>query len=163
MGLLNKLFGISQPQQITLTSILPQQAVDRICLGILPTLQPDKLVLGKGEICHYVDVAVIITEKKEYISQRLGGSYHMWKGFTVHSGGSHSIPIFEPEYTNGILFITNKRIVFVAKKFGFDKKLDKLSAVTPYSDGIDFQFGDKTFALFVPDGTVPKQTIDLLI
>ena len=80
----------------------------------------------------------------------------------MHTGDSTSVPITEPEYTKGILFITNKRIVFFAEKYGFDQKIEKLSAKKVYSDAITLQFGNKTYGLFVPNGDIPQAVIDLI-
>lgn len=41
----------------------------------------------------------------------------------------------------------NKRVVFSANKGAFDKKISALSAVTPYQNGIAFQFGDQQYPL----------------
>jgi hypothetical protein len=51
------------------------------------------------------------------------------------------------ERTAGVLSITNKRVVFSGNKGAFDKKISTLSAVTPYKNGIAFQFGDHQYPL----------------
>lgn len=51
------------------------------------------------------------------------------------------------ERASGILSITNKRVVFSSNKGAFDKKISFLSSVTPYSDGIAFQFGSQQYPL----------------
>ena len=87
----------------------------------------------------------------------------MWKGYTAHLGHSESVPISEPEYTKGIFYITNERVIFVAKNHGFDKKIKNLTAITPYTDAIGLQFGSKTYNLLLPDGETPKLVLDMLI
>lgn len=83
MGLFSYLFGKEPPiQPPVLVSILPPQAAQRIYAGMLPNLQADKLILNSGEICHFVDVAAIITEKKHYESRHDGASFRVFKGFT---------------------------------------------------------------------------------
>ena len=165
MGLLSYLFGAKnqtqQPPQIT--SIFPQAAGTKLQAGVLPTVVVDKIILGKGEICHYVDRAVLMTEKKMRKSQHVGGSYRIFSGSYLHTGDTISEPVSEPEFTKGYFYITNKRTIFVAAKNGFDKEIKKLTAVTPYSNAIDLQYGSKTYILFVPDGDVPKHVFDLLI
>lgn len=165
MGIFSNLFGANPPvaQPPTLQSIFPAQARNLIVQGKLPTLQTDKLVLGQGEICHFVDVAAIVTEKTHYKSSRVGGSYHMWKGFTIHTGVSTSVPVTDIEYTKGILFFTNKRVVFVANKFGFEQKLNKLTAKSFYSDAAELQFGSKTYVLMLPDGNIAKSALALIV
>lgn len=51
------------------------------------------------------------------------------------------------ERTDGILSITNKRVVFSGNKGAFDKKISALSSITPYKNGIAFQFNDKQYPL----------------
>ena len=164
MGLFSFLFGnnkVQQPPQIQ--SIYPHGAVLQVQSGKLPTIQADKLVLKKGEVCHFVDRAVIMTEKRLKKSQHMGGSYHIFKGTTLHVGDTVSEPIYEPEYTQGIFYITNKRTVFVATQNGFDKKVDDITAITPYADGIDLQCGSKTYILFLPDGNLVNTILKLII
>lgn len=165
MGIFSSLFGGNPPikQPPTLQSIFPTQARALVAQGKLPTLQTDKLVLGAGEVCHFVDMAAIVTEKKYYKSERTGASYRVWKGFTMHTGDSTSVPVTEPEYTKGVLFFTNKRIVFVANKYGFDQKIAKLSAKSFYSDAVELQFGNKTYVLMLPDGDIAQSTLGLII
>lgn len=164
MGLFSYLFGKEPPiQPPVLVSILPPQAAQRIYAGMLPNLQADKLILNSGETCHFVDVAAIITEKKHYESRHDGASFRVFKGFTYHTGDTKSVPVVEPEYTKGILYFTGRRIVFVARKFGFDQKISKLTAVTPYTNGMELQFGNKTFTLLLPDGITAKAALDLIL
>ena len=165
MGLLSYLFGgNSQPQQPPqIISIYPQPAVTKLMAGVLPVVTVDKIILGKGEVCHYVDRAVLMTEKKMRKSQHVGGSYRIFSGSYLHTGDTISEPVSEPDFTKGYFYITNKRTIFVASKNGFDKEIKRITAITPYSNAVDLQFGSKTYILFVPDGNVPKHVFDLLI
>lgn len=165
MGILSFLFGGGNqpPQPPQIQSIYPRGAILKLQSGVLPTIQTDKLVLGIGEICHYVDRAIIVTEKKCRQSQHQGGSFRIFSGAYYHTGGTVSKPFTETELTNGIFYITNKRTIFVSRKNGFDKEIAKLTAITPYSDGIELQYGNKTYRLIVPDGDVPKHVLDLII
>lgn len=164
MSILTTLFGIVPPEKPPeLSSIYPNQAAQYVQKGKLPTIQVDKLILNQGEVCHFVDVAAAITEKKRYKSVRSGGSYRIFKGYTAHLGRSESVPVAESEYTKGIFFITNQRIVFVANKNGFEQKISKLTAITPYSDGIGLQFNGKSYMLLLPNGENAKLVLDLII
>jgi len=164
MGILSSLFGIIPPEQPpVLNTIFPTAAAQKIRNGVLPTIQADKIILSAGEVCHFVDVGAALTGKKKYRRVHSGGSYHMWKGYTAHLGHSESVPISEPEYTKGIFYITNERVIFVAKNHGFDKKIKNLTAITPYTDAIGLQFGSKTYNLLLPDGETPKLVLDMLI
>lgn len=150
-----------QPPQ--LTSIYPTVAVNKVNSGKLPTIVADKIILQNGEVCHFVDVAAVVTEKKRRMTTHMGGSYHIFKGYTAHLGQSQSIPVSEPHYTRGILYVTNQRIIFVARENGFDKKIKALTALTSYSDGVSLQFGGKTYAVMLPAGTVVHTVIGRLI
>ena len=54
----------------------------------------------------------------------------------------------------GILYVTNQRIVFQASEKGFDKTYRYLTAVTPYVDACELQFGSKTYNMYVDDGNI---------
>lgn len=164
MDILSKFFGFIPPERPpTLISIFPQAAAQRIRSGRLPIIQADKIILGKNEVCHFVDVAALFTTKKRYRSSRHGGSYRITKGFTFHLGNSDTVALDEPEYTKGILYITNTRIIFVANRYGFDQRLNKLTAITPYSDALSLQFGGKSYNLLLPDPSTANMAINLLI
>lgn len=164
MDILTRFFGFIPPEKPPiLVSIFPQAAAQRIRSGKLPVIQADKIILGKNEICHFVDVAALFTTKKRYRSSRHGGSYRITKGFTFHLGNSDTVALDEPEYTKGILYITNHRIVFVASRYGFDQRLNRLTAITPYSDGLTLQFGSKSYNLLLPDSETANNAINLLI
>ena len=164
MGVLTNMLGIvpgETPPKVT--SIFPAAAASKIHSGILPTIQADKIILGNGEICHFVDVGVACTEKIRRQSNHVGGSYRIAKGFTAHLGQTQSVPISEPHYTKGILYITNQRIIFVAHENGFDKRLKSLTAVTPYLDGMALQFGSKSHLILLPDSYTAKLALDMLV
>ncbi len=164
MGILASIFGYVPPEkEPKLVSIFPKQAIQKIQNGNLPTIQADKLILTQNEICHFVDVGAVITEKNRYHSIRTGGSYRMGKGYTAHMGQSQTVPVKEPEYTKGVFYITNKRIIFAARKNGFDKKISQLTSITPYSNATQLQFGSKTCTVLLPDGNVANTALNLLL
>ena len=80
-------------------------------------------------------------------------------------GGSKSSPIRGDvqERTNGLLSITNKRVVFSANKGAFDKKITSLSSVTPYTDAIAFQFGSQQFPLETNEPTYIYQILARIV
>lgn len=146
-----------------LQSILPTQASSLIYSGQLPDIVSNKLVLKQGEKCRYVEMGAIITQKKYSYRWNSGTSYKSLFGSRRYVGTGESIPAYELEFTKGLLYFTDKRVVFVAAKHSFDKKIDKLSAISEYSDGIILQFGDKAYILLLPDGIVAKAALDLLV
>lgn len=165
MGILSKIFGTGGFENDPiprLQTILPVAAVQKIQLGKLPVLQVDKLILKNGELCHFVDVSAIITDRRHYQSRRRGSSVRIAKGWTVHTGGTTSVPVTTAEVTQGIFYITNKRIVFVSKRHGFSQKIEALTAIVPYSNGVELQFGGKTYSIVLPDGSIAKAVIELL-
>lgn len=119
--------------------------------GELPIVQSN-LMLASGETCHYCGTATYVKTKNVvvgYSGGSRGASIRIAKGMSYRIGAQKAAPIRGDvqERTEGILSITNKRIVFSANKGAFDKKITSLSAVTPYYNGIAFQFGDKQFPL----------------
>ncbi len=166
MGILSKIFGTggyADDPIPRLQTILPAAAISKIQAGRLPALQSDKLILKNGEVCHYADVGAVISDRRHYRSGGRGASVNIAKGWTVHTGSRESVPVVTAEVTRGICFITNRRIVFVAKRHGFSKKITDLTAVLSYTDGLDLQFGNKTYRVVLPDGNIAKTVINLLV
>lgn len=117
----------------------------------LPIVQSN-LVLADGETCHYCGPATFVKTKNVvvgYSGGSRGTSIRVAKGMSFRVGAQKAAPIRGDvqERTNGVLSITNKRVVFSGNKGSFDKKITALSAVTPYSNGIAFQFGETQYPL----------------
>ena len=118
----------------------------------LPIVSSPHLMLSNGEICHYCAPATFVKTKNVvvgYSSGSRGASIRIAKGMSIRIGAHRAQPIRGDvqERTPGILSITNKRVVFSGTKGSFDKKISSLSAVTPYQNGIAFQFGEKQYPL----------------
>lgn len=148
-----------QPSAPTFVSILPDAAKQEIMRGRLPILNTNKIFLKSGEQCHYIDKAIYEkkTIKKRYVRRNNGYSMPgLFKGTRVHMAGGHTDVVDNVQYETfrGILYITNKRIIFVGEANGFDKKIDELVALTPYANCIELQFSKDNYKLFVPDGNV---------
>lgn len=156
-------YFLHRPKRPTLKSIFPSKAVNLIYSGKLPEICVSKLVLKKGEKCRYIEMGAIVTQKRYTVRWNRGTSNRWWKGSTHHVSAGETIPQYELEFTKGFLYFTDKRIVFVANKNGFEKKIEKISAITEYSDGIVLQFGDKIYTLLLPNGILAKATLDLLV
>lgn len=156
-----------QPTTPTVSSILPDAARQQLYRGQLPILQPNNLFLKSGEVCHYADRAIYekrIVNKKRV---RKGTGYSMpglFKGTRVHMGGGNTVTEDDIRYETikGILYVTNKRVIFVGGSDGFDKKIEDLVAVTPYANCIELQFSKETLKLFVPDGNLPHTVLKLI-
>lgn len=155
------LFDLFKPQQSapTIISILPDIAKQEILCGRLPILNTSKIFLKTGEQCHYIEKAVYEkkTVRKRYVRKNNGYSMPgLFRGTRIRLGGGHTDVVDNVQYETfrGILYITNKRIIFVAEENGFDKRIDELVALTPYSNCIELQFSNGNYKLFVPDGNI---------
>lgn len=118
----------------------------------LPVISTSNILLSNGEICHYCGPATFVKTKNVvigYSGGSRGSSIRIAKGMSVKVGAHKASPIRGDvqERTDGILSITNKRVVFSGNKGAFDRKISTLSAVTPYKNGIAFQFNDKQYPL----------------
>lgn len=168
MGILSDLFGLSnnQLQVPILTSIVPVNAAQAIRSGQLPQFNTKTIMLGNNEICHFIDRAALITQRKnkKYESRRTGGTYRIMKGVTIHSGKGTTTPIeeIETEYTQGVIYVTDSRIVFVAQEKAFEKKIKNLTAVVPYTDAVSLQYGSQTYNLMIPQSDLLANVIQLL-
>ena len=161
MGLLDDLFGKNQIP--TVITILPVAAKQEIMLGRLPILNTDKLFLKKGEKIHYIDKAVNLEIKTLKQYRHVGHS-----GPGILKGNRFNVGVAKPyeheKYVQhrGILYVTNQRIVFQASEWAFDKTYSQLTAVQPYANACEIQFGNKTFNMIVPDGSILYQVLQLI-
>jgi len=163
MGLLSNLFGLEKPlERPQIDSVLPPIAVQKIYAGQLPILKIDKLVLQKNEQCRYVDRGVKLTYKKIRVSTRTGANSRIMKGFSIFGSQGTSEPVDKPEFTKGLLYVTDNRIIFVASKNAFEYKITKLTSIVTYSDAVELQFGNKVERVFVPDSNLVKAVIGLI-
>lgn len=138
-------------------SILPADAP-------LPVVPSKGVMLTNNEICHYSKAATFVKTKNVVVGHsggHSGVSLRLAKGLSYRVGQSQSTAIRGniQEKTSGVLTITNKRIVFSASKGAFDKKISDLSAITPYGDGIGFQFGSTQYPLLTTDAQYIHQLI----
>jgi len=153
-----------QPTTPIVASILPDVAKQEIMHGRLPILNTDTIFLKAGESCHYIDKAIYEkkTVRKRYVRRNTGYSVPgLFKGTRINMGGGKTDVVDSVQYDThrGILYITNKRLIFVGEQGGFDKKVDDLIAITPYSNCIELQFSKDTYKIFVPDGNVTNAVL----
>ena len=162
MGFFDALFG-NQNQIPTVTTILPDAARQEIIAGRLPILNTDKLFLKRGEKIHFIDKAINMEQKTVKEFRHVGGSAPgLFEGTRWSSGRGRTVEHTELVQHRGILYITNQRIVFQAKEWGFDKTYRYLTAITPYSDACEMQFGNKSYCMIVADGSVVNQVLQLI-
>ena len=155
------LFGTKQQMQIT-NSILPIEAKHEILENRLPQLNTDKVFLKKGEICSYIDKAILNIHGKKKISQHIGHtSPGLFKGTRIGTGITRPIEYEEIKQQKGILYITNKRVIFQATQNAFDKQHRYLTTIKSYSNAVVLQYGDKTYELIVEDGVIVNHVLKL--
>ena len=161
MGFFDALFGNKQLPVVT--SILPNAAVQEIMAGRLPILNADTLFLKKGEQIHFIDKAINMEVKTKKTYEHIGFSTPgLFKGNRVNYGRGRPIERQENVFHAGVLYITNQRVIFQSKENGFDKSYGSLTAFVPYSNGIELQFGNKSYTLLVSDGNVVNQALRLI-
>ncbi len=161
MGLLSELFG--KKQYPVVTTILPIAATMEIEAGRLPILNTDKLFLKKSEKIHYIDKAINLEIKTVKSYAHIGRSVPgILQGNRWNAGIAKPLESTEMVQHRGILYLTNQRIVFQAPEWGYDKGFSTLTAVTPYVDACELQFGNKSYNMIVPDGNLLYQALQLI-
>ena len=156
------LFFHKQQMQIA-DSILPLAAKQEILASRLPQLNTDRLFLKNGEVCSYIDKAILNVKVKKRITKHVGHSAPgLFKGTRIHTGFSKPNEYVETKQQKGILFITNRRVVFKASENAFEKQHRYLSSIEPYSNAVILQYGQTTYELIVPDGSIVNQVLRLI-
>lgn len=122
----------------------------------LPTTKTN-VILSGNEVCHYSDTVIHRVMKNRVIGHAAGSSgasFRIAKGVTIRTGGAkgHSVRGDVAEDTTGTLTVTNQRIVFSSNKDSFNKKLNIITSVVPYLDGVEIQFDSKTYLFITDDG-----------
>lgn len=161
MGFLDAFFNKNQIP--TVTTILPDAAKREIGAGRLPILNTDNVFLKTGEKIHLIDKAINLEEKHVKEAVHYGHSGQgLFKGTRYNVGRAKPVEHIEYVQHRGILYITNQRVIFQDKEWGFDKTYKYLTAITPYSNAIEFQFGNKTYQMIVNDGSTIYQALQLI-
>ena len=161
MGFLDTILGKNKVP--TVTSILPVAAKQEIQAGRLPILNTDSIFLKKGEKIHYIDKAINLEIKTTKTYAHIGrSSPGLLEGNRWNAGMAKPIENQELVQHRGILYITNQRIIFQASEGGYDKSYKYFTAINPYSDGCELQFGNKTYNMIVADGFLLNQVLQLI-
>lgn len=156
------LFFDKQQMQIA-DSILPLAAKQEIIESRLPQLNTDRIFLKKGEYCCYIDKAILNIHIKKHMSKHIGHSAPgLFKGTRIGTGITKPIDYEETKQQKGVLYITNKRVIFQASQNAFDKQHRYLSAIEPYNNAAILQYGQTTYELIVPDGSIVNQVLKLV-
>lgn len=109
MRFFSDLFSPSQPSRPdNIPAIMPAGAIDQINRGILPTMNTDKIMLTKGEECHFAERCILIIEKvsKHYEGRHNGYSVKLTKHVTYRTGKSSGTPVEDvtQEKTKGLVY-----------------------------------------------------------
>lgn len=148
-------------------TILPDAARQEILRGRLPVLRTSKLFLKSGETCHYIDKAIYEkkTVRKRYVRNNRGYSVPgLFKGTRVSFGGGTTDQEDNVSYQmlRGILYVTNRRVIFQGDQEGFTVPVDDLVAVNPYRNCVELQTNKAFYRIFVPDGNVTQAVLHLV-
>ena len=118
-----------------------QSLVADIEAGNLPELEPD-INLTKAERLHFREPATWYEERVQTTRVNYGGLNYRIK---IAKGLSYRIGTIKPEriratelqpIDEGLLYLTNKRLVFVAEHGTKTIQLSKILSFTPYIDGV---------------------------
>lgn len=156
------LFGQKQQMQI-IKSIYPEAAKREILQGRLPHLNTDKLFLKSGEFCAFIDKAILNVHVKKRISKHTGVAMPgLLKGHRIHTGFTKPIEFEEIKQVKGILYITNKRLIFQAPEYAFEKTHGRLTLITPFTNAVVLQYGNQVYELIVYDGYIVNSVLKLI-
>lgn len=128
--------------------------------GDLPVCTAD-IILQKSEVCHFKTNAELYEDRKVTTGVKYAGpTYRMRiaKGLYYRMGNISTARKSEDVMTlidSGVLYITNKRILFNGSKGSKPIRYSQIVDLTPYSDGIKIvrETGKpQTFIMSYPDG-----------
>lgn len=127
---------------------------------------PMSVILKPNEICYYqhtADVLIVKNETVGHTSGTRGISVRVAKGVTLHGGGSRGRAIKQDVTYKfpGFFTMTSQRILMTGEK-GFDYPVEKLTALTEYTDGVGLQFGSKNFILAMDEPYWPNKILSLM-
>lgn len=160
MSLIGQLFL----QKTIADSLMPIAAKNEILAGRKPVINTNSIFLKSGEQCVYIDKAIYNENVKKRIYHHGGGSMPgLFKGHRMNYGTGTSSDYTEVKQHKGILYITTKRTIFQSSEKCFDKNHTVLTSIDPYTNAVVLQFGDKSYELIVPDGTVVNAVLRLVV
>lgn len=120
----------------------------------LPNIEYVPIILSPKEIAVYRANASIAETKSRVVGRTGsygGGSVRIAKGFSIHTGGSKSQPIYGEVTTQfgGELFITTERVVFLGEQKGFDLPIRKITAFFVSGGRLKIQSGQRVFEVII--------------
>jgi len=135
-------------------SLMSREILNTISEGKLPNIVTNNLNLADDEICHYMEKGYTFKDKTittGYTGKSSGVSVKVMDGLTYRTGGSGSKAIRETQRTtySGILYITNKRVIYTSTNECFDKTFDKVTSITEAKDGVILQIGSSSYSIIL--------------
>lgn len=158
MGLFSNFINKVKKDDEILKSLMDKDALLRLRFGTFHDyrhIHDVSIILNENEYCFFKDKCSICDEKEEiagYKSQHDGVNFRVTQGLSYRTGGSKSNPIKktkEIEY-DGVLYLTNKRVIYVCEKFGFDKKISDITSIQGIYSMLNLQIANKTYRLSTP-------------
>ncbi len=169
MEFLKKIFFNGQPEnklKEKIPAIMPEGAILQINNGFIPNIKTSRILLASNEKCCFVERAILLNEKiKKHTEGRTRGvSFRICKGLTYRIGKYAGNPVETKimERTKGLIYITNKRIIFVSEENSFEKKYNSLTASTIFNEGINLQFNNKSYKFLMPNSFVLNKVICMI-
>lgn len=123
--------------------------------------------LATNEECYYQQEATAYKEKNVVTGRKSGGSgvsFRVAKGVYVRTGGGNSQVIRENvgEYFDGMLYITNLRMVLLTPKYGFDIPFSKITRIENHPDGFQIYSGAKCYLVLTIDVSTILAILNLI-
>ena len=121
--------------------------------------------LNSGEVAVYYCAATLQEVKNRVVGRTgsyVGGTIRIAKGFSVHTGGSSSRPVYGNITTHyeGEMVLTTNRLVFLSVQKGFEIPYHNITAGTAYSDGLSIQSRSHTYTLILPKAELATIAFD---
>ena len=157
-GSLSKTIALIESEHYSITEALEQ---------LKPEKEDVNLMLKSDEVCYYYGGARSYHEKNvitAYKSTNSGVSVRVARGFSIRSGSSITIPIRSnvSETYEGDLYITNKRLVLLTDKYGFDLGIDTINAIEPFKNGFKVFYKDKCYTVITYDNPTIFYVLELI-
>lgn len=148
-------------------SLMSDVAIQTINNGKIPNLQGTNLNLASDEICCYMDRAYTYEDKTVttgYTRNHNGVSFRIAKGISYHAGESDAKAIRETQRTtySGILYLTNKRVIYTSQNKSFDKNIEKITAIHETKEGLLIQIGSTTYSILLKTNSEFMKVFNLL-
>ena len=116
--------------------------LSEIQMGNLPIIDAPKVLLQRNEVPHWMEAASLLevtVVAKRFIGASSGLSIRIAKGLTYRVGQSRGQLLTDKEVravSDGVLVITNNRLIFQGDRKSFQIRLDKLLNAQLHTDGI---------------------------